>query len=1168
MEATAGLPMGKDKEEGWRSKYYATHPWVLPAPASQLQRSVPFLIEADELLDLFGPDLAAKARGGKDAGRVKGNAVSLPASMEEDWPKIMEVMKELLGAPDGSKKKDEPRMSISEKDAELLLKIAKSPLRAQIMARLKKHGGGEKGASLGQVLEIAIEEQEMQDARKRLGERTPGTGGGEEPVVKRPVHGDIVLTGGRPVSSKETVFTWQAKDEVDAFRAPFIEVRWFAYPQGHPDQILEWEVNKYSPLRSTGPVNDKFFEVTFLKAGTYVIEALVHHNFFMPAHFKTEVKILTEQAEVDFQEKGAMAGFTAPTGAKTTKHDFDVGGFTGAVTDYEEGTVTRGQLDPAFKSGTLEDRLKGIDGEIKRVDAVFKSYEKRQGEQAASVRNWAEDYLKTLREGRAKVAAEGKDGTLVPCTGVYVSRSKKAPSASLDLVCLQKRLPNGNYHVSLHDLSQVYEPENYFFEVENATGEGAYEEVFVEAAESYPDGTLSVAFQGWDEKKQAPTSSYVKFRKVTDTVGKDIKTNVFDPAINIAVNVAAAVMMVVPGLQGAGFALAIIWNTSQTIAELEEKSAKGTLKDKDVAYAAASFALDLIPLVGRSSKMISLGRKAFYVIEGVQIAGQALLLTAKGIDDIEKLRNGVISKLGRLTERIEELERVNPSDPELELLRSQQEKLVKEGEDATIEVFSGLVAEQGLMLVGGALIQHAAIKKFGARVGEMETKGKFAHKPGEKLRYDYDQKSMVGDRDTMTQAQFDTVERHAGLSENLEKAVPDGGTRKKIVDTIADAPVDVVVGGKKTRLETEGDRQVLRVAEGAKPDEVLSEALRAKTGKVATPETPGQARDPAQKAAAHRNELEHLEELRKLTAAEPGLDDFKLARKIRGQFIEMEATVGKLPAGKERAELEGFLKRYKTKVYEPATRVVDRISKAGGPKALNHFETLKPDQRAFVGALEEDGMKGFFNLSREKQNKLLGMSKETLDQIRAHPGPKQRQLISDVDNLARAAAQDVNYNVTNAAGVTRAKEGHPFDEHGAHNTDATMFGRAVAETNPKGRWASAEAQVREIEHFRKRLLDPAVPAGDLHSPINAAGRNAIQAGHVTREQILADPVANDQYLKADVTFRAEPSSNNSAVGDSFRPDGTTKIAGVKKVTVVFQLDDAGNWQVLTGFPVE
>lgn len=472
------------------------------------------------------------------------------------------------------------------------------------------------------------------------------------------------------------------------------------------------------------------------------------------------------------------------------------------------------------------------------------------------------------------------------------------------------------------------------------------------------------------------------------------------------------------------------------------------------------------------------------------------------------------------------------------------------------------------MIVGGALIQQAAIKKFGLRVGELEGKGKFTHADGEKVRYDYDKKAIVGDRDKMTQAQFEAAERHASLSEPLEKAVPDPATRKKIVDTIADKPVTVVTGGKKTRLEMEGERQVLKIADDAKPGEVLSEALRAKTGKAVTPETPGQARTPAQEAAYHRNELEHMAELRKLTATEPGLDDFKIGQKMHGQFTQMEKTVGKLPDGPEKAQMQAFLAKFRTDVYEPATRVYRTVSKAGGDKAVRHFESLKPAQREFVGGLSEDGMKGYFGLSQEKQAKLFGLTKETLDQIKANPPGKQRQLISDIDNLARAAAQDVNYNVTNAAGVTRLKEGHPFDEHGSHNTDATMFGRATTESNPKGRWASPEVQVREIEHFRRRLMDPAVPAGDPHSPINAAGRNAIQAGTTTRERILADPLANDAYLKADVTFRAEPSSNRRGVGDSFRPDGTTKVPNVDKVTVVFQLDDAGRWQVLTGFPVE
>lgn len=848
LEAALGLQLTTNRDPGFRATFYATFPWHLPTPLDKLGRSAPFTLDADDLTDLFGADWLARARQSapQDAGRVKGLSVSLPPALREQWPQILAVLKEIAGAPSGPKSKNEPRATISERDALLLLQIAKSPLRAKIVARLKATGGGDKSRSLSDVLENVIEEQELKDVRRRLDLSDPGTGG-EEPVLKRPVHGDIVLTGGRPVPGKEAVFTFVTKDDVDAYRAPLIQIQWFAYVKNRPGWIMESEVNMYSPLRDQGRINDKLFEVTFPWAGTYVVEAIVNHNFFTTAHFRTEVKVLTEQQEVDFQEKGPLAGFAAPTGATTKKHDFDVGGITSAITDYEEGTITRGKLDPPFKAPTLADRLKVVDSEVTRVDALAKVYAKRPGDEAAAVRNWAEEYLKTLREGRSKVEADGKDSQLIPCTGVYVSRSKKAPSKALDLVCLQKRTPDG-YRISLHDLSQVYEAENYHFEVDNPTAEGAYEEIFVEHAESYPDGTLSVAFQGWNEKRQAPTDSYVKFRKVTDTVGKDVKSNVFDPAVNLVVNITAAVMMVIPGLQAVGFALGIVWNTSQTLVEFEEKSAKGTLKDKDFEYAGASFALDVLPVIGASKRVVSLGRKAYYVIEGVQLAGQVLLITVQGAEQIEKVRNGVISKLAALNEKIAALERVNPSDPELDSLRAQQDRLIKDGQDAVISVYGTIVAEQAVMMVGGALIGQAATKKFAGRVGELETSGRFHHQAGETVRYDYAERAIVGDRQTMTQAQFEKVERNAGLAERLEGSVPDPQIRQRIVETIADGPIDIVVGAKKTVLEIEGDRRVLNIADGATPNQILAEAQRAKASTApARRAVPGEDID----AAAH-----------------------------------------------------------------------------------------------------------------------------------------------------------------------------------------------------------------------------------------------------------------------------------------------------------------------------
>ena len=192
----------------------------------------------------------------------------------------------------------------------------------------------------------SVAQAELKSARERLKRDEPDKSS-EEPIVKRPVHGDIVLTTGRPVPHKESVFTFKVRDEVDALRVTFIQIQWFAYESGKsPVPYLERELNKYIPSRGQGPINDQLFEVTFPKPGTYTIEALVNHSFFLPAPFKIDVKVLSEADEAAFQEKTALAGFATDKDAKTSKHDFDVGGVTSSVSDYEEVTLSRCKLDP------------------------------------------------------------------------------------------------------------------------------------------------------------------------------------------------------------------------------------------------------------------------------------------------------------------------------------------------------------------------------------------------------------------------------------------------------------------------------------------------------------------------------------------------------------------------------------------------------------------------------------------------------------------------------------------------------------------------------------------------------------------------------------------------------------------------------------------------------
>lgn len=765
-----------------------------------------------------------------------GIRLQLPTSLKDDWPAIVAAMKEVLPPSDPTAgPAPEGATALSEREALLFLKIAKSPVRAAIVERARSSGAAQRSrpATLADTLESAIAEVELADARRRLGLGTPGHGG-ETPIVDRPVRGDVVLTGGRPVPKKEAVFTFRTKDEVDAFRAPWIQIQWVAYPEGHPDKPVDSELNTYSPLRSDGPINDKTFEVAFEDAGTYVIEALVHHNFYRSATFRTAVKVLTEDQETDHQEKTALAGLVGSGPTTTERKDFDVGGLSEIVSAFDEGSVTKGPLTPDFRPPTLAERLKVADDEIIRIEKLVQQYKNsKEGTQGAAIKKWAETYLATLQAGRDRVAAAARDKVVVPCGGVYVSRSGKAGSKALDLVCLLE-LTGGGYAVELHDISQVYETENYRFRAAGQNAEQAFEKVFLEQAKAYPDGTLSVAFRGWDDVALVPKNSYVKFRLVTDTVGGKIKEKVFAPALNIGVNLAAAALMVVPGMQAAGFALAIIWNTSQSVIELEEKHAKGTLKGSDIRHAGVQLALDLLPVVGRAAPIVRLGNKAYYVLEGVEFLGQAVLITPQAIQQVAQIRNGVIARLADVNAQLAEIERLNPADPRIDALKREQADLIAKAQHAWIEVSASIAREQAMMAVGSKVVEGATARIFRGSVREMESSGLFTHRRGAPVHYDHAKGKIVGDRSVMTVEALEAAQRTAWLAEALGRHVPDPTTRRTIIDALG-VGGEVVTGSGSTRLEIDGPKKILHIAPDARPDDIAAHA----TGIGTPPAEPG-----------------------------------------------------------------------------------------------------------------------------------------------------------------------------------------------------------------------------------------------------------------------------------------------------------------------------------------
>ena len=81
------------------------------------------------------------------------------------------------------------------------------------------------------------------------------------------------------------------------------------------------------------------------------------------------------------------------------------------------------------------------------------------------------------------------------------------------------------------------------------------------------------------------------------------------------------------------------------------------------------------------------------------------------------------------------------------------------------------------MIVGGAVIQKAsAIKKFGLRVGELGEGKAIPYEEAERPLRLKERKSIVGDREKMTQAQLETQSARRD-SRRTRGPVPDPATR-------------------------------------------------------------------------------------------------------------------------------------------------------------------------------------------------------------------------------------------------------------------------------------------------------------------------------------------------------------------------------------------------------
>jgi hypothetical protein len=731
-------------------------------------------------------------KGSKKGDGTKPLSNPFAGLKKEDQEKLLKLLKEIAGDLVKDDKKVPKEFPLSSNDIKALLQLADDPQKDKIIEFLKAKTGG--GTSSVKSIEELIAIAKISEIYKRFNVETEKGEERQEPVVSQPVHGFIIQGDPLIVPNKTVSFGFEVKDNVDALRVPWVTIRWFAYtdplkndaqspaPAGWKDQ--NW--NRYMPIESEGTLNNKHYKVEFPAEGIYTVEAIVDHNFFLPNSFRTSVKVIDEKKALQEKEDKLYKGFLGPGETKAT----DFGQLA-----YSEGTVTTGKIDPNFAGTTIEKQAEGINQEIDRITKIIEEYKKSQSKESASMVEWGEKYLEKLKKNKETIEAysAGKGVNIIPTSGTYISRTLGVRSMDLKLTSFISKVPapapssefdTGStddwYRVSVFDYTQLYENDNYNFTADSPTAEGAMKSVFSKMSEEYPDGQISIAFQKWDEAGEKLSGDYVKYNRVTDTIYNKVKKVVFSAPVGIAVNIISAILTVFPPTSAIGLTIGIVYNTAATFSEVMDMAEKGTLTLTKGALAAGSVLLDVIPIVGnlgKAAKVVRMGTKAYYVIEGVQLAGQAFLLYENGVEQIEKLRTDYFLKIADLDEQITEMTAKNPSDPDIDKLKKERDELIKKGETASVDTFASMFAEQGIFIVGGKVL----------------------HGLGEHLKTTSKLKERGRIADSLT-----------GVSKLNE------GERLSIADRIYNGEVDVRAS-KETgwKLDKESGKHVLEIADDA-----------------------------------------------------------------------------------------------------------------------------------------------------------------------------------------------------------------------------------------------------------------------------------------------------------------------------------------------------------------
>jgi len=748
------------------------------------------LSEAD-LRTLFGERGWNAALAGREAEEgtgpgavfaVAGGGYVLPSDLSAtDRETVTGLLTRIFGgAPSNAPAPQQP-LVLGHLDVQKLLELAKQPaaFRDKIIARIQRgrHAANlDKPQSVSDLVEIATAQGDIEQSAAQVGYKLPEKVTDIVPIASRPVHGRILNKSGALVPGMKGKFEFETLDQVDALRVPHVDIQWYAVKAGAPANTspVASERTSYMELYEDGLFNDREFTATFDKIGNYDIHAFVNHNFYLPAHFTIPVEVKTEHARLLEQEQESGAGaFGKATGPAKPYKFADVeaqaegiqtiidiatgvgGAALGSTSQHlkfsvpelsEEETTglrTEGTLSAetfGTPGGSLASSRRTIQQEVDSLNRLITQYGATGG--SDDMKEWAiarRDRLVATREKLDEISG-GTDNKPIAVQGTYVTRTAGQRSGALKLAAWFTWEPDasgngGTYHGHLFDHSEIVRTEDFHFRASDSSYERMMEGLFFDLSRTYPNGTMSFWFQVYDGLKAS--RRFIRLERVTDTPLQDVRDVMFSEPVSIIVNIAAAILTIFPPTAPLGIAISLAYNGLNAGLNMADAMRTDTVHASNYIDIGL-VALDIIPLLGKASKVLKIGNAGYRVLSAGQHAGMMYMFTESTYLQVRQLRDGMVTDVAKLRDEIATLEATNPSDPRLAAKKREAKDLEDRIRSAAADIFTEAALHQGLTMAAQHAITRAVAAHVeggsGSRPGNEEQEGR-PH-PGDEGRHD------------------------------------------------------------------------------------------------------------------------------------------------------------------------------------------------------------------------------------------------------------------------------------------------------------------------------------------------------------------------------------------------------------------------------------------------